>query len=198
MCGTASPQVAVWRLQIERALEPAYWGHWQGGQEHRQHQSSTGDSQFACVEAAPVCLLTQQGVWAVTHQTQCENLISLLFPLLLLHLLGHAANLEAAICRATCTLFLPVVQVQSVDAYKGTMTGCCVASHDRSIVVYSATVVPGEVAKPKAVWPAHGRTITVLHANRFCPCLLSGDDGGEIRMYVAQHTFHFACASSDT
>ena len=100
----------------------------------------------------------------------------------LLDLLGvHAAELKAAI-RATCTLLLPVLQVQSVDAYKGTMTGCCVASHDRSIVVYSANAVPGEVAKAKAVWPAHGRTITVLHANRFCPSLLSGDDGGEIRM----------------
>ena len=89
------------------------------------------------------------------------------------------------------------MQVQSVDAYKGTMTGCCVASHDRSIAVYSANVVPGEVAKPKAVWPAHGRTITVLHANRFCASLLSGDDGGAIRMYVACHTFHPACALSE-
>lgn len=86
--------------------------------------------------------------------------------------------------------------MQSVDAYKGTMTGCCLASHDRNIAVYSANVVPGEVAKPKAVWPAHGRTITALHANRFCPSLLSGDDGGEIRMYVAWHSLHSACVSS--
>ena len=88
------------------------------------------------------------------------------------------------------------MQVQSVDAFKGTMTGCCLASHDRNIAVYSANIVPGEVAKPKAVWPAHGRTITALHANRFCPSLLSGDDGGEIRMYVAWDSLHSACVSS--
>lgn len=82
------------------------------------------------------------------------------------------------------------LQVQSVDSYKGTMAGCCAASHDRTIVVYPATVVPGEMAKQKAFWAAHGRTITVLHANRFCPALLSGDDGGEIRMYVTWHHRH--------
>ena len=74
------------------------------------------------------------------------------------------------------------MQVQSVDSYKGTMTGCCAATHDRHIAVYPANVVHGEVAKPKAVWSAHGRTITALHANRFCPALLSGDDGGQIHM----------------
>ncbi|KAL3154336.1 hypothetical protein ABBQ32_013819 [Trebouxia sp. C0010 RCD-2024] len=78
---------------------------------------------------------------------------------------------------------LKALQVQSVDSYKGTMAGCCAASHDRTIVVYPATVVPGEMAKQKAFWAAHGRTITVLHANRFCPALLSGDDGGEIRIW---------------
>lgn len=75
------------------------------------------------------------------------------------------------------------LQVQSVDTYKGTMTGCCAASHDRTIVVYPATVVPGEMAKQKAFWPAHEDTITALHANRFCPTLLSGDDGGAIRIW---------------
>lgn len=88
------------------------------------------------------------------------------------------------------------MQVQSVDAFKGTMAGCCLASHDRNIAVYSANVVAGELAKPKAVWPAHGRTITALHANRFCPSLLSGDDGGDIRMYVAWQSLHSACVLS--
>ena len=68
MCGAASPQVATWGLQVEGTPEPAYWSHWQAGQEHRQHQSSTGDSQFAGVEAAPVCLLIQQ-VYAVTKHS---------------------------------------------------------------------------------------------------------------------------------
>lgn len=84
-------------------------------------------------------------------------------------------------------MFLAMMQVQSVDSYKGTVAGCCAASHDGTIVVYPATVVPGEMAKQKAFWRAHDRTITVLHANRFCPTLLSGDDSGEIRMYVTWH-----------
>ncbi|KAL3139772.1 hypothetical protein ABBQ38_004075 [Trebouxia sp. C0009 RCD-2024] len=78
---------------------------------------------------------------------------------------------------------LKALQVQSVDSYKGTVAGCCAASHDGTIVVYPATVVPGEMAKQKAFWRAHDRTITVLHANRFCPTLLSGDDSGEIRIW---------------
>ena len=79
-------------------------------------------------------------------------------------------------------LGLSALQVQSVDSHKGMLTGCCAASHDRTIAVYPANVVPGEVAKHKAVWQAHGRTITALHANRFCPTLLSGDDAGQIYM----------------
>ena len=107
--------------------------------------------------------------------------------------IGLSADSYAAACHFAllivgcggCRLLssgLSAMQVQSVDSHKGMLTGCCAASHDRTIAVYPANVVPGEVAKHKAVWQAHGRTITALHANRFCPTLLSGDDAGQIFM----------------
>lgn len=73
-------------------------------------------------------------------------------------------------------------QVQSVHSHQGVLAGCCAASHDRTIAVFPSNVVAGELAKHKAVWKAHGRTITVLHANPHCPTLLSGDEAGTIYM----------------
>jgi len=73
-------------------------------------------------------------------------------------------------------------QVQSVHSHQGVLAGCCAASHDRTVTVYPSNVTAGEVAKHKAVWKAHGRVITVLHASTFCPMLLTGDVAGVIHM----------------
>lgn len=75
------------------------------------------------------------------------------------------------------------LQVQSVHSHQGVLAGCCAASHDRTIAVFPSNVVAGELAKHKAVWKAHGRTITVLHANPHCPTLLSGDEAGTIYIW---------------
>ncbi|KAA6424266.1 MAG: hypothetical protein FRX49_05478 [Trebouxia sp. A1-2] len=95
--------------------------------------------------------------------------------------LGLPAGLTGKLAKNTGSV--KALQVQSVHCHQGVLAGCCAASHDRTVTVYPSNVTAGEVAKHKAVWKAHGRPITVLHANTFCPTLLSGDDAGSIYLW---------------
>ncbi|KAL0055419.1 hypothetical protein WJX82_000253 [Trebouxia sp. C0006] len=95
--------------------------------------------------------------------------------------LGLPAGVTGKLAKNTGNV--KTLQVQSVHSHQGVLAGCCAASHDRTVTVYPSNVTAGEVAKHKAVWKAHGRLITVLHASTFCPMLLTGDVAGVIHIW---------------
>ena len=72
-------------------------------------------------------------------------------------------------------------QVVSLHGAAPALAACVAASFGGALAVYdTAAVKPGEVAKAKAVWPAHASHITALHRSAHAPALFSGAHDGSI------------------